>query len=406
MVQDWSFWAVAGGLVLAVAFVLVQALRRGGEAAASGGGGPDLRPDLQIYRDQLAEVERDAARGLLSAEEAARVRTEVARRLLDADRAGQKASAPRVGPPQVLALTLVLAVLTGSVWIYARIGAPGYPDLPLSDRLALSEEAYRSRPSQAEAEKAATAIPDSAPKPDADFLDLMDKLRAAIRERPDDIAGLELLARNEAALTNFAAAAKAQGHLVALLGAGVSDAQEATLAQYLIAAAGGYVSPEAEAALIRTLELNPKNPLARYFSGLMWAQVGRPDRGFALWEPLLEEGPPDAPWIAPIRAGIGDLADLAGITYDLPEAKGPSAEDVEAAGRMSAEDRQAMIEGMVSGLETQLQDKGGAVEDWLKLLNALRVLGEPERLQTALSRAEAAYPAETGRLREAAGITP
>jgi len=39
-----------------------------------------------VFRDQLAEVERDAARGLMAPEDAARARTEISRKILDADR--------------------------------------------------------------------------------------------------------------------------------------------------------------------------------------------------------------------------------------------------------------------------------------------------------------------------------
>ncbi len=394
---------MAGALALVVVAVLVQALRRPLDAD-----GPDAQPDLQIYRDQLTEVERDAARGLLTPPEAARLRTEVSRRLLDADRAAHAPKAQHAQMPPIVALTLVLATLTASVWLYARLGAPGYDDLALSDRLAMTDVAYKTRPSQAEAETAAAAAPDAEarPQPDAAYLALMDKLRTAIKERPDDTAGLELLARNEAALTNFSAAAAAQGHLVAVLGAKATADQQAVHAQYLIAAAGGYVSPEAETALIAALALDPQHPLARYFSGLMWAQVGRPDRGFALWQPLLEQGPPDAPWIAPIRAGIADLAELAGIRYALPDAKGPTAADMQAAGEMTDADRQAMIEGMVGQLEARLTDQGGGLEDWTKLLNALKVLDQPDRLQAALTRAEAALPDQTNALRAAAGVAP
>ena len=38
--------------------------------------------DLEVYRDQLAELDRDAARGLIGAAEAEEARAEIARRIL------------------------------------------------------------------------------------------------------------------------------------------------------------------------------------------------------------------------------------------------------------------------------------------------------------------------------------
>ena len=61
------FWAAAGVITLIVAVILVRALRRGGEN--------DLQPaifDQQVYRDQLAEIERDQTRGVIAEDEAKR----------------------------------------------------------------------------------------------------------------------------------------------------------------------------------------------------------------------------------------------------------------------------------------------------------------------------------------------
>ncbi len=54
-------------------------------------------------------------------------------------------------------------------------------------------------------------------------------------------------------------------------------------------AAGGYVSPEAEAALSEVLRREPSNGRARYYTGLLYAQTGRPDLAFRVWRPLLED---------------------------------------------------------------------------------------------------------------------
>ncbi len=66
----------------------------------------------------------------------------------------------------------------------------------------------------------------------------------------------------------------------------------------------------------------------------------------------------------------------AGIKYQLPDAKGPNADDVANAATMTPAERQDMIKGMVGGLETRLMTDGGPLEDWLKLMNALAVLGD------------------------------
>ena len=401
--QDWIFWAAVVALTAGVVAILLQAYRRGDASA-------DADAALKVYRDQLSEVDRDLARAVISALDAERLKTEVSRRLLDADRARQAPITTGHGKLWPTALALTLAAIA-ALYTYDRIGAPGYGDLPMTDRLALADQAYRDRPNQASAEAAAPA-PAATPQPDAEFTALMEKLRAAVTARPDDPQGLALLAKNEAVLGNYIAARKAQEHLITLMGDKATANDHAGLAQTMIFAAGGVVTPEAEKHLIRALELDPNNPLARYFSGLMFAEIGRPDRAFALWEPLLREGPIDAPWIAPIRGMLQDTADAAGIKYQLPAAKGPTAEDVANASELSAADRQDMIKGMVGQLEARLTTEGGPVEEWAKLITSLGVIGEKTRAKAAYDKALEAFKSDDAALGQiesaasTAGVTP
>lgn len=381
--QDWLFWLSAGALTLGVAVLLLQALRRAGAAGDDGSA-------LAVYRDQLTEVDRDLARGVISGVEADLVRTEVSRRLLQADRV-LRAAPVRGGRGSALpAMAVIALAMAVAVWGYDRLGAPGYPDLPLRDRLAMADENYANRPSQAEAE--AVAPQETPLQPDPEFGNLMEKLRAAVLARPDDQQGLTLLARNEAQLGNFVASRTAYQRLVDLRGANADVNDHLNLAQAMIVAAGGYVSPEAERHLAEVLVREPSNGLARYFTGLMLAQVGRPDRAFALWEPLLRESPEDAVWVAPIRAGLQDLADMAGIKYTLAAPlAGPDAAAMAAAGDMSEEDRQAMIAGMVGQLQERLFDQGGSVEEWQRLITSLSVVGDMPASSEAYLKARAVF---------------
>lgn len=408
--EMFGFWAAAGGMGAAVAalFLLAMSRARADIAAAA-----DF--DLKVYRDQLAEIDRDLARGTLPQDEADRLRTEVSRRLLDADRAARAADRHAGKGGIALAGTLILALIGGAYWGYTRIGAPGYPDLPLDQRFAMSDEMRAARPPQAQMETEAAATRPAPIEPDAQFAALMDRLRQAVADRPDDARGLRLLATNEARLGNLPAARVAMENLLRVKGDAVTAEDHASLAELMIMAAGGRVSPEAEAALTRALTLDAANPTARYYYGLMAAQVGRFDRTFALWRPLLDEGPADAPWIAPIRAQIEDVAMRAGINFTLPPAAGlpgPDAGAMAAAQDMSPEDRQAMIEGMVAQLGERLANEGGTVEEWARLISSLAVLDRKAEAQEIYTEALAKFdgsPSQQSFLREAAlnaGLAP
>jgi cytochrome c-type biogenesis protein CcmH len=390
-----AFWIVAFVMAGAVAALLLLALRRGGEEARA------AEADVQVYKDQLREVDRDLARGVLTQAEAEAIRIEVSRRLLEADRqTAQEATAaraPGIATGAVAALAAV-AVVGGTFALYQRLGAPGYPDLPLATRIAAAEAARANRPSQATAEAEVAALERLPVEASEEYLALMERLRATVAERPDDIQGHRLLARNEAALGNYVAAREAQARIMELLGDAATAQDHADHADLMVMAAGGYVSPEAEAALSRVLAQDPGNGAARYYTGLLMIQTGRPDLAFQVWDGLLRTSAPTDPWVLPIRAQIRDLAQIAGLTdYTPPDmaaapaAPGPTAEQMEAAAEMTPEERMEMIRGMVAGLSDRLATEGGPPEDWARLIGALGVLGETAQATAIADEAETVF---------------
>jgi len=393
-----GFWLVAGTLALVVSGTLAMAIVRSRED-----GHTASDQDLRIYRNQLDEIDRDVVRGTLTAKQAGSVRTEVSRRLLEADRRAQATryrTPPRhVSAALVFAICVVLAV--GSTGLYLSIGAPGYPDLRLADRIALAEERHRTRMSQAEAEVMAETRaggPRMTPNDvDPALPDLMERLRKAVSQRPDDPEGLRLLAHYEEVLGDFRAAHSAQSRLIALKGEGAAADDHATHARLLVLAANGFVSPEAETALHQALQLDPGHGPARYLTGLMLAQSGRPDLAFDVWRALLEEGPPDAAWLRPIRERIGYAAQAAGIRYvpadnEPQPLAGPTIDDIDAAREMDAADRQEMIRGMVDGLAERIEGgESGSPTEWARLIHSLGVLGDTTRGSEFWSKAQAEF---------------
>ena len=385
------FWIIAGVLALIAALLLARALLQGRM-----GDEPPAAYDLRVYRDQLKEVEKDLARGVVNAEDAERTKAEIGRRILAAD-AQIKAGGATGGQPQgmgrMLAVIIAVVLVGGTFGTYVTLGAPGYGDQTLKSRIAMAKERHANRPSQAEMEAKMPPTPPMA-EVSQDYKTLVEKLREAVASRPDELQGYVLLARNEAALGNFKAAHAAQQRVLELKDDAATARDYLDHADMLILSAGGYVSPEAEKSLLGALSIEPRNAAARYYIGLMLAQTGRPDQAFRTWDALLREGPSDAPWIRPIRAQIEDMAALAGVDFTLPEEaplRGPSAEDMQAAQDMSAEDRQEMIRGMVSQLSDRLATEGGTPEEWARLISAYGVLGETERAAEIWAEAQQVF---------------
>lgn len=394
MLTEPLFWAIATVLVVGAALVVFAPLLRVGV--------PGMRRagyDMQVYRDQLREIDLDAQRGHLDPEEAAATRAEVSRRLIGAADLETRETAARAAPRRlnrVLAPAMALALTASAIGVYASLGAPHLPDQPLAERLARQAAA---RPSQSDAEAAVAANSLGAP-PDAgaearpEDLALIERLREVLAERPGDLEGHRLLARSLGALGRWSEAAAAQARVVEIAGSGAAPDDLVAWAELMILATDGYVSPEAEAALARALEMTPADPLGRYYSGLALLQGGRADLAYDIWTGLLAEGPPGAPWVAAIRAEIDAVARLAGRAPPTgaeaggavrsPEAPPPADADADA-------DRDAMIAGMVEGLSARLATEGGPPEDWARLIRSLAVLGRPDDAAEIWAEARAVF---------------
>ena len=381
------FWLVGLGIATLGAVPVLLELSRGG-------GGPAVGNDLSVYRDQMDEIERDLARGVLTEDEAERTRAEVGRRLLDADRRGPRtlSDAPRAVRIGTLA-AVALTVGAGAVALYVTQGAPGYPDLPLRTRLAEAEALRADRPSQSEAESRAAADLPNPVVPNPEYAALMDRLRAAVAERPDDAEGLALLAQNEARLGRLKAARAAQEQLIALQGDDVTAQALAYLGELFVVQAGGVVTPEAESLFDAALARDRTEGRALYFKGLAAAQVGRFDVTFRVWRDALDRAPGEGAWRDAITGQIADAARRAGQTYTPPDSavRGPMAGDIAAAADMDPAAREDMIRGMVDGLAERLATEGGAAPEWAQLIAALGVLGETERATAILAEARQVF---------------
>ncbi|MCF6273991.1 MAG: c-type cytochrome biogenesis protein CcmI [Rhodobacteraceae bacterium] len=406
------FWIpVIAVTILTIIWVLYPLLHQEKEVPAS-----RASYDVQVFKDQLAEIDSDENRAVITPAEAQRVRVEVSRRLLAAAKAAE-AEAPPPNAPRTttyaLAAVIAISVALGGLGLYRTYGFPGLPDMPLSENLARQAAFDADRPSQADAEAfvAERMADNNAGLPDLDTLtqsrdsELIDQLAAVLENRPDDLEGYQMLTRALASAGRMIEAHATEDKVLEILGDSATPLDHLEHAELMILAAQGYVSPKAITALDKVMAAIPENPRARYYAGLALAQYGQPRQGYIMWNQLLQEGPEDAPWIAAIRAGIDALAREAGIAVNAPALNGPSAEQVEAAGDMSDGERSDMIRSMVTQLTERLANEGGSVEEWVRLIGANSVLGETDAAQKALEDAKAAYADDEAALArlEAAG---
>ncbi|WP_342075308.1 c-type cytochrome biogenesis protein CcmI [Yoonia sp. SS1-5] len=376
------FWVVCSVMTLVVAAIVVTPLLRPGQPVSDG-------TDIEIYRAQLAEIDRDVARALLAPEEAETARAEVARRLLAASKT---VAAPQLaGRSRGLSIALVGCIGLIAVGTYWQIGAPGYGDLPLADRLATSAAIRADRPDQIALEAAAPPVP-PVDVPD-EYREAVAQLRIIAPTRPDDLQAWELLVIHETELRNFASAARAQAQVIQIKGAPAEIADQALQLDLMVSASGGLISPEAEALARQMLATDPAHPTARFYLGVLFDQTDRPDLAYRFWREMAETGDPETFHVARARAMIESAAFRAGIDYTLPTARGPSLQDIETAQDMTPQDRETMIGNMVAGLADRLANEGGTAADWARLIRAYGVLGDRDNAQMVWTEAKDVFGA-------------
>ena len=140
--------------------------------------------------------------------------------------------------------------------------------------------------------------------------------------------------------------------------------------------------------------LDGKNVMARFYMGMAADQDGRRADADKIWRELLASAPPGAPWIEVVRHAIArDAPGIAANAPPAPNAPGPSAADVAAAGQMNAQDRDQMIRGMVTRLADKLKQDGSDIDGWERLLRAYMVLGERDKAHAAAADARKALAA-------------
>lgn len=334
---------------------------------------------LNPYRRQLSELEKEKQRGVIDEADANSIRLEIERRLIRESQAHKdRASEPEERQAKIIPALGLILLVTAAALLYAWLGRP---DLPGS----------ATRDSDQLAPQALTEL--------GDIDQMLAKLRARLKENPDELEGWLLLARSNLSLGRYEEAANAFGR-AAELQAGDAEIY-AQQGQALVGLHGGIITPAASLAFGRAFALQPEHPAPRLYEGYRLFQAGNVKAALAIWQKLVVEVPANTPWLERIRMEISRAEAIIAQQETLlagPKVPTPDSERIEAAREMSPGERQAFIESMVARLRGRLEEQPDDLDGWLRLARAEEVLGNTEAAIAALDRAAglAGPDSETG----------
>jgi len=345
----------------AISAVVWPLTRNRGESGRSGS-------DIAVYRDQLDEVERDVAAGLIGKTEAEAARVEISRRLIAAaDTAPTALSGPSV---------------TSVAW---GRGITGFAALLALPALAGGLYLWLGSPQLASAQQEAAGAAAS-----SSVEDLVAQAEAHLRGNPDNGRGWEILGPVYMRLGRYSDSVTAWRNALQLLGE--SAERDANLGESLTAEANGVVTAEAKAAFLRAVTLDNTLVTARYYLGLGAEQDGDRAKAAKIWRDLIAEAPKGAKWVADVRDALARVESGSGF------APGPGEAKIAAAANQSPEQQSAMIQSMVDRLAARLKQEGSDVEGWLRLVRSYKVLGEPDKVRAAITDAQQALASDRDKL--------
>jgi cytochrome c-type biogenesis protein CcmH len=316
-----AFWIAAGLLTALVVVILCWPLLRQRHSASTS----RKAINTAIYRDQMAELDRDLASGAVARDDHATAREELERRVLEdvADDNAAVVAAPRRLP--LTGLALGVALPAAALALYFSLGNPA----------ALDPSAQKSAaPTAAEVEK------------------MVATLAEKLEKNPENLQGWVMLGRSYKVMGRFDEAARA----FEKAGSAMESEPELMLEVAELSAEQnqGKVEGKGLELLKQVLKDQPDNPQALVLAGTdAYFRQNYPDAA-RYWERVLAQVPPDSEDARNLTAGLEKIRSMMGQPAAKPAPKAETAVKPEAKANAGA----TSVSGRVS-LAPALQAKAG-----------------------------------------------
>jgi cytochrome c-type biogenesis protein CcmH len=288
------FWLICAGLAaIALAFVLPPLLERAPDDSHED---DKAEANLDVYRDQLSELDADLRNGIISSEQFQQDREEIERRLLDdlstaheSSKSGTKRAANR-GP----AYAIALAIPAIAVALYLLVGnsaaLSGAATTSPQATSAIGPQGGQMSRQQIEANVAALA--------------------KRLEQNPGEVQGWVMLARSYMALEKYSDATNAYAKAAALK---TDDAELLVNQAFALAMANGrQLEGEPSELIKKALRIDPQNANALDLAASAEFQAKNYKQAIDYWQRALEKAPADSEVAARLTQNINEAKTLAG----------------------------------------------------------------------------------------------
>jgi cytochrome c-type biogenesis protein CcmH len=254
--------------------------------------------------------------------------------------------------------------------------------------------------------------------------DGMAGLEQRTRDEPENVAAWQALGWAHFERQDYVAAAEAYRQAARL--SPDNAVIHSSLGEALVLASTKEPMPaEAHAAFKKAVELDAKDPRARYFLAVSRDLSGDHEGAIKDWLALLADTPVGAPWEEDLKRTIEQVGKINGIetaeriaAVKQPEGTpaadaapvatraipGPSQDQLRAAAAMTPTEQRAMADEMVSRLEGRLRADPSNVDGWVMLMRSRKSLGQDDLAKAALDLAIKSNPGAASNLRQQADL--
>lgn len=294
------FWVICIVMIaIALAFVLPPLLQRDDKNAQQEDSGRQAA-NVAVYRDQIAELQREMENGIVSPEQYQEDRDALERRLL------QDVAAPGEAVPGK-------EKTAGASRRFAYALAVGLPVIAIALYLGVGKlDAMSASPSPTEpAPAAAPSSPMVSGQPSQEQIEAnVAVLAKRLEQSPDDLQGWMMLARSYSSMEKYNEAAAAYGKATAL------KTDDADLwANYAFAAAmanGRRLQGQPQDLINKALQVDPQNLRALQLAGSAAFEVKNYQLAIEYWERLSRKTPPDSEVGRALAEQIAEARTLSG----------------------------------------------------------------------------------------------
>jgi cytochrome c-type biogenesis protein CcmH len=361
---------------VAVSVPLIRRYESSAQTAARG---------LEIYKDQIKEVETDLAAGTINTVDAEQAKTEIQRRLVVASR-NVETVRPLTPAWRGLALASTAGlVILGSVNLYSYLGSPDLPTAPVKQTAAAPEQAQQTAAATPQAAQMPAAATGAAANGPGQVTDMIQKLALRLQANPNDAEGWRMLGWSYFNIQNYAQSAASYAKAVAIDPTNIE--YKSAYAEALVQSTEGMVTPEAQKLIAEVLAKDPKDLRGRFYDALAREQAGDQTGALDRWMALLAEAPADAGWREDVRVHVEKLGKDTGRDVSAAIATAGATPPAAAAQPLGANEKNAMVDGMIAKLAQKLVDNPKDRDGWAMMIRSLTVKGDKAGAEKALQDA-------------------